>query len=110
MELCRTSNSGYQNKRIIEEILTAKYIQKVSKRNEYLEKFKEYKQAYKTKWQMSVKHNREQIYVDDVNKFIEDMKKYNKLLKEDKISKEKYLEILNKRRKEKIYKIGQTVI
>ena len=38
MELRRRSNIGFQNNLIIEEKLTANYIQKISKRNEYLEK------------------------------------------------------------------------
>lgn len=84
-------------------MLTARYIKKVSKRKEYLEKFREYKQAYRTKRQKAINHNREQIYLDDVKKFIADMKPYNKLLKENKISKKEYLEILNKRREETIY-------
>ncbi len=99
MELCGTCNTEYQNSLIIEENLTTQYIEKVCKRTEYLEKFKEYKTAYKTKWNRAEKNNKEQKYLDDIQKFIEDMKPYNKLLKNNKISKEEYLKILNKRKK-----------
>ena len=85
---------------IIEEKLTASYIPKVSTRNEYLEKFKEYKTVYRTKWNRAKANNNEQKYLDDIQSFISDMKPFNKLLKEDKLSKEEYLKILNKRKKE----------
>lgn len=85
---------------IIEEKLTASYIPKVSTRNEYLEKFKEYKTAYRTKWNRAKANNNEQKYLDDIQSFISDMKPFNRLLKEDKISKLEYLEILNKRKKQ----------
>ena len=45
MELCRTGYTDFQKDMIIEEKLTTSYIPKVSMRNEYLEKFKEYKIA-----------------------------------------------------------------
>ena len=85
---------------IIEEKLTASYIPKVRTRNEYLEKLKEYKTAYRTKWNRAKANNNEQKYLDDIQSFISDMKPFNKLLKEDKLSKEEYLKILNKRKKE----------
>ncbi len=46
MVLCRKVKIGFQKDIIIEEKLTASYITKVSKRKEYLQKFKEYKIAY----------------------------------------------------------------
>lgn len=100
MELCGNICTGFQNNMIIEEKLTASYIPKVSTRNEYLEKFKEYKTAYRTKWNRAKANNNEQKYLDDIQNFISDMKPFNKLLKEDKLSKEEYLKILNKRKKE----------
>ena len=100
MVLCGTICTGFQNNTIIEEKLTASYIPKVSTRNEYLEKFKEYKTAYRTKWNRAKANNNEQKYLDDIQSFISDMKPFNKLLKEDKLSKEEYLKILNKRKKE----------
>ncbi len=103
MELCRRSNIGFQNNLIIEEKLTTAYIQKTSKRNEYLEKFKEYKTAYRTKWNRAKANNNEKKYLDDIQKFIDDMKPYNKLLKENKISKSEYLKVLNKRKTKLIY-------
>ena len=103
MELCRRSNIGFQNNLIIEEMLTVNYFQKISKRNEYLEKFKEYKTAYRTKWNRAKVNNNEQKYLDDIQEFIYDMKPYNKLLKEDRISKNEYLKILNKRKTKLIY-------
>lgn len=103
MDICRRSNIGFQNNLIIEEKLTATYIQKISKRKEYLEKFKEYKTAYRTKWNRAKANNNEKKYLDDIQKFIDDMKTYNKLLKENKISKNEYLKILNKRKRELIY-------
>ena len=103
MVICRRSNIGFQNNLIIEEKLTTVYIQKISKRNEYLEKFKEYKTAYRTKWNRAKANNNEQKYLDDIQKFIDDMKHYNKLLKENKISKSEYLKILNKRKTKLIY-------
>lgn len=99
MDICRRSNIGFQNNLIIEEMLTANYFQKISKRREYLEKFKEYKAAYRTKWNRAKANNNEQKYLDDIQKFIDDMKPYNKLLKENKISKSEYFKILNKRKK-----------
>ena len=87
---------------IIEEKLTASYIQKVSTRKEYLEKFKEYKTAYRTKWNRAKANNNEQKYLDDIQSFISDMKPFNQLLKEDKMSKLEYLDILNKRKKQVI--------
>lgn len=85
---------------IIEEKLTASYIPKVSTRNEYLEKFKEYKIAYRTKWNRAKANNNEQKYLDDIQCFIDDMKPFNRLLKEDKLSKEEYLKVLNKKKKQ----------
>lgn len=99
MDLCRTICTGFQKSAIIEEKLTANYIPRVSTRKEYLEKFKEYKTAYRTKWNRAKAHNNEQKYLDDIQRFISDMKPFNKLLKEDKISKAEYLKILNKRKK-----------
>ena len=103
MDICRRSNIGFQNNLIIEEMLTVNYFQKISKRNEYLEKFKEYKTAYRTKWNRAKANNNEQKYLDDIQKFIDDMKPYNKLLKENKIIKNEYLKILNKRKTKLIY-------
>lgn len=103
MGLCGRSNIGFQNNLIIEEKLTTVYIQKTSRRNEYLEKFKEYKTAYRTKWNRAKANNNEQKYLDDIQKFMDDMKPYNKLLKENKISKNEYLKILNKRKTKLIY-------
>ncbi|MCI8640782.1 MAG: hypothetical protein HFJ59_02765 [Clostridia bacterium] len=103
MDLCRRSNIGFQKNLIIEEMLTAKYLQKISERSEYLEKFKEYKTAYRTKWNRAKANNNEKKYLDDIQKFIDDMKPYNKLLKENKISKNEYLKILNKRKTKLIY-------
>ena len=88
---------------IIEEKLTTSYITKVSMRNEYLEKFKEYKIAYRTKWNRAKANNNEQKYLDDIQNFIDDMKPFNKLLKENKIAKDEYLKILNKRKTKLIY-------
>ena len=86
------------------DILTEQLIDKAiviyKLRNEYLEKFKEYKTAYRTKWNRAKANNNEQKYLDDIQSFISDMKPFNKLLKEDKLSKEEYLKILNKRKKE----------
>ena len=95
MELCRTSNTDYQKNLIIEENLSTCYIKKIPKRKEYVDKFREYKAAYKAKWHKA--------NLDDTRKFIYDMKPYNKLLKDNKISKEDYLKILNKRKDETIY-------
>lgn len=103
MVICRRAGTGFQNNLIIEEMLTANYFQKISKRNEYLEKFKEYKTAYRTKWNRAKANNNEQKYLEDIQKFIDDMKHYNKLLKENEISKNEYLKILNKRKTKLIY-------
>lgn len=103
MDLCWHINTGFQNTIIIEEKLTATYIPKVSTRKEYLEKFKEYKTAYRTKWNRAKVHNNEQKYLDDIQCFISDMKPFNKLLKENKIAKDEYLKILNKRKTKLIY-------
>lgn len=103
MELCRTSNTDYQKNLIIEENLSTGYIKKIPKRKEYVDKFREYKAAYKAKWHKAKLNDNEQIYLDDTRKFIYDMKPYNKLLKDNKISKEDYLKILNKRKDETIY-------
>ena len=100
MDLCGHINTGFQKNLIIEEKLTASYIPKVSTRKEYIKKFKEYKTAYRTKWNRAKANNNEQQYLDDIQCFIRDMKPFNKLLKEDKLSKEEYLKILNKRKKE----------
>ena len=75
MDICRRSNIGFQNNLIIEEMLTTDYFQ----------------------------NNNEQKYLDDIQKFIDDMKPYNKLLKENKIIKNEYLKILNKRKTKLIY-------
>ncbi|MFR8233227.1 MAG: hypothetical protein ACLVA2_02285 [Clostridia bacterium] len=99
MVLCRKVKIGFQKDIIIEEKLTASYITKVSKRKEYLQKFKEYKIAYRVKWNRAKANNNEQKYLYDIQKFINDMKPYNKLLKEDKLSKIKYLKILNERKR-----------
>ena len=88
---------------IIEEKLTTSYIPKVSMRNEYLEKFKEYKIAYRTKWNRAKANNNEQKYLDDIQCFIDDMKPFNRLLKDNNIAKDEYLKILNKRKKKVIY-------
>lgn len=101
MVICRTIKTGFQNNTIIEEKLTTSYIQKISQRKEYLEKFREYKIAYRTKWNRAKKNNNEQKYIEDIKKFIEDMKPFNKLLKDDKLSKIEYLKILNERKKYK---------
>lgn len=103
MELYRTSYTGFINDTIIEEMLVTGYIQKVSARSEYLEKFKEYKIAYRTKWNKAKAHSNEVKYKDDIQAFVNDMKPFNKLLKTNKISKNEYLEILNKRKKETVY-------
>lgn len=103
MVLCGTSNIGYQNDKIIEETLTANYIEKVSTRNEYLEKFKEYKIAYRTKWNRAKANGNEEKYKEDIQAFIEDMRPYNLQLKKDIISKIEYLKILNERKKVTIY-------
>ena len=88
---------------IIEKNLTASCIPKVSTRNEYLEKFKEYKIAYRTKWNRAKANNNEQKYLDDIQSFIDDMKPFNRLLKDNNIAKDEYLKILNKRKKKLIY-------
>lgn len=103
MELCGRNNTGFQNNLVIEEKLTANYIPKINQRKEYLEKFKEYKTAYRTKWNRAKANNNEQKYLDDIQKFIEDMKPFNRLLKENKIGKDEYLNILNKRKTKFIY-------
>jgi hypothetical protein len=103
VELYRTSYTGFINDTIIEEMLVTGYIQKVSARSEYLEKFKEYKIAYRTKWNKAKAHSNEVKYKDDIQAFVNDMKPFNKLLKTNKISKNEYLEILNKRKKETVY-------
>ena len=103
MVLCGSSNTGFQNHKIIEENLTAQYIQKVSKRNEYIEKFREYKREYKRRYNKTKTYPNEIKYQEDVNKFIEDMKYYNKKLKDGEITKEKYLIKLNERAKKHCY-------
>lgn len=103
MELCRHINTGFQKNMIIEEKLTASYIPKVSTRNEYLEKFKEYKTAYRTKWNRAKANNNEQKYLDDIQCFISDMRPFNRLLKDNNIAKDEYLKILNKRKIKLIY-------
>lgn len=102
MELCRTSNTGFQNNKIIEETVTTSFIEKVSTRKEYIQKFKEYKNAYKIKWKKS-KDNSDIKYKEDLNAFVEDMKPYNKKLKNNQIKKQEYLKILEKRKKQTIY-------
>lgn len=103
MGICWNINIGFQNNTIIEEKLTASYSPKVSTRNEYLEKFKEYKTAYRTKWNRAKANNNEQKYLDDIQNFIDDMKPFNKLLRDDKISKIEYLKILNERKRKLVY-------
>ena len=103
MELCGTSNAGFQKKYVLEENLTANYIKRLNKTNNYHKKFKEYKIAYTKKWKIAKKNNKEEKYLDDTKKFVEDMRPFNKLLKNDKITNEEYLEILNKRKNIKIY-------
>ena len=96
MELCRTSCVGFQKDTIIEETLTANYIEKVSTRNKYLEKFREYKMEYTRRWHKADKNKTEEKYKKRITDYIEYMKPYNKKLKNDEITKEKYLKILNK--------------
>lgn len=103
MELCGTSNTGFQNEAIIEENLTANYIEKVSTRKEYIEKFREYKKAYRKKWRKVELNPDEKKYKEDVNAFIEDMKPFNRRFKNDEISKKEYMNILNKRKDKTIY-------
>ncbi len=103
MDLCRTSNTGFQKNAIIEETLTAQYIQKVSTRKEYLEKFREYKEAYKAKWKKAKANGNAPKYLEDTKCFVEDMKPYNRQLRKNEISKTEYLNILNKRKKQVIY-------
>ena len=103
MGLCRSSNTGFQNNKIIEEKLTAQYIQKVSKRNIYIEKFREYKREYKRRYNKTKTYPNEIKYKEDVEKFIEDMKCYNKKLKDDEMTKEKYLIKLKERAKKHCY-------
>ena len=88
---------------MIDENLTANYIHKESKRSEYVDKFREYKAAYRKKWYKYKSNSNESKYLEDVRIFIDDMKPYNKLLKDDKISKEEYLKILNERKNKTIY-------
>lgn len=96
MELCGTNGVGFSKKTILEETLTANYIVKESKRTEYLEKFREYKKEYVRRWHKADKHKDNEEYKKRITDYIEYMKPYNKKLKENKISKEKYLKILNK--------------
>lgn len=103
MELYRTCKLGFQNETIIEENLTTSYIIKESKRTEYLEKFREYKNAYAKKWHKAEKNPDNAEYKEDVKAFIKDMKPYNEKLKNNEISKIEYMEILNKRKNETIY-------
>ena len=95
MDLCWNSNIGYQNEKIIEETLTAQYIEKVSKRTEYIEKFREYKRKYK-KLHHKAKNNPTNIlYKEKVQAYIKYMKPYNKALKNNDINKTDYLKILD---------------
>ena len=82
---------------IIEEKLTASYIPKVSTRNEYLEKFKEYKTAYRTKWNRAKANNNDQRYLDDIQGFISDMRPFNRLLKDNNKEKRIYKSRTNKK-------------
>lgn len=96
MDLCRTSRVGFQNETIIEETLTANYIIKESKRTEYLEKFREYKKEYVRRWHKAENNKENNKYKQAIDDYIQYMKPYNKKLKDYKITKEKYLKILNK--------------
>lgn len=88
---------------MIDENLTASYIHKQSKRNEYVEKFREYKAAYRKKWHKYKSNCSEPKYLEDVRSFIDDMKPFNKLLKDNKLDKNEYLKILNERKNKTIY-------
>lgn len=103
MELYRTSNAGFQNEAIIEENLTVRYIEKASHRKEYIEKFRDYKKAYRKKWRKVELNPNEKKYKEDVQVFIQDMKPFNKKLKNNEISKKEYMKILNKRKDKTIY-------
>jgi len=90
----RNSNIGFENNKIIEETLTAEYIEKVSARAIYIEKFKEYKREYR-KLHHQARNNPDKIlYKEMVQAFIEYMKPYNKALKNDEMSKKAYLKVL----------------
>lgn len=69
---------------------------KDSTRKEYLEKFREYKLEYVRRWHKADKHKDNKEYKKRIADYIEYMKPYNKKLKNDIISKEQYLKILNK--------------
>ncbi len=96
MELCGSSRVGFQDETIIEETLTASYIIKESKRTEYREKFREYKKEYVRKWHRVDNNKENNKYKQELIDYIEYMRPYNKELKDNKITKEKYLKILNK--------------
>ena len=103
MELCRRGNTGFKKNKIIEENLTAQYIQKVSKKTIYVDKFREYKREYKRRYNKLKRYPNEIKYQEDINKFIEDMKSYNKKLKKDEITKGEYLLKLEERAKVHCY-------
>lgn len=103
MDVCGTSNTYFQTGTIIEETFGTSYIEKTSKKVEYINKFKEYKLAYKAKWKKLKVNPNEKKYKEDIVAFIEDMKPYNKQLKNDEITKDKYMKILNKRKIQTVY-------
>ena len=84
--------------------MTTTYFEKKLKpRSEYVEKFKEYKYAYKVKYTKSKRYPNNEIYRQDVDAFIRDMRPYNLQLKNNEITRDKYLYILNQRKDKKIY-------
>lgn len=103
MDVCGTSNNYFQTGTIIEETVGTGYIEKTSKRVEYIDKFREYKLAYKAKWYKLKVNPNEKKYEEDIVAFIEDMKPYNRQLKNDEITKNKYMKILNKRKLQTVY-------
>lgn len=96
MELFRTCYVGFQKETIIEDTIRANYIVKESTRKEYLEKFREYKLEYVRRWHKADKRKGNEEYKKRVTDYIEYMKPYNKKLKNNKISKQQYIKILNK--------------
>lgn len=72
------------------------YIIKESTRDKYIEKFREYKLEYIRRWHKADKNKDNIEYKKSLNDYIEYMIPYNKRLKNDELSKEKYLRILNK--------------
>lgn len=96
MEFCWTICASFQKDTIIEENLTTNFIERVSTRNEYLEKFREYKKEYVRRWHKADNNKSEEKYKKMITDYIEYMKPYNKELRENKITKDKYLKILNR--------------